>query len=279
LRKPQVSRIFSGIGAIAASWRTDGQWPWRLHGIFVEKGADAMQHGQIRTDWLALLLSLSMPAVIVGGLIDAALQPSGGAESSEWLEPIFALAIVESARAMALFIAQTTYENCASPWQAMKFFLAAIAVLVVFVVVGAHPLEVVASHAWMVPMVLLPVAVIIADTLLGLLLFRGDARAQAARVDAMATTSASWLMLAVWIPLFGFPLLILFAKSYANILQANLRPVSLIYVAAYFAGKAILLAYLHSSRFQRTGRCLFPREKQKVIDARRAALLGANAVA
>ena len=235
-----------------------------------------MQQTQIRTDWAGLLGSLLMPAVIVAGLIETARRPPD--PDSDWIYGIFALAILESARVCALGVLQTVYENYTGTWQAVKLFLAILAALAAMLIVGGGASEVVSTHPWMQQAVLLPVLVIAADMLVSLLLFRGDPRMQAARIDAMMVTSASWLQIAVTLAVFGIPALILFAPKAAQMLQAELRPIALLYAAAYFTGKAILLAYLHTGRFLRTGRCLLGREKQKAIDARRAALLGVDPV-
>jgi hypothetical protein len=47
-----------------------------------------------------------------------------------------------------------------------------------------------------------------------------------------------------------------------------------LYPAAYFAGKAIVLAQVHTARFALTGRRVFDADERRVIAWRRAAMLG-----
>jgi len=120
-------------------------------------------------------------------------------------------------------------------------------------------------HTWV--LIVPPAAVIAADGIISLYFFRGDPGCQAARLQAASDDAIDILGLAL------FPTPMLLAAAYALLLFAKhdghtiaawvpefsvevLRSAALLYAAAYFVCKAASVAYVHTARFNRSGRRL-----------------------
>jgi len=249
-----------------------------------------MRQAEIRTDWLGLLLSLVIPAAIVAGLVWTALQPGSWEQTPGWAWGLFMLLPLEGVRTWAARLTSMLYEEYTSAATAAMWFVGMFAfafcfVLVMMLLPGRHgsssftPSEIAVAlrDPWVLQVVLAPIVFIVAEGTLGLLLFRGDARVQSARVGAVAATSEFWFFAALVFPVgLGFVaifvLRIVDASRITDIVFANSRTIVMLHAAFYFAGKALLLAYLHTARFAQSGRCLIPGEKQDVVDERRDAL-------
>ncbi len=105
------------------------------------------------------------------------------------------------------------------------------------------------SHPWIWQAFLVPIFVLVAENASRLFLFRGDARAEAARLDAMSDDAWTWLFLAT---LAGFPIAVVYMLAHAN--EQEWTETTLLFAAAYFAGKAIVFAQPYTARFASTGR-------------------------
>lgn len=249
-----------------------------------------MRPEQIRTDWPGLALSLLVPAVVVAGLVGAALQRVSWEDTPGWAWGLFMLVPLEGVRVWVMRITDDLFRQYRGPWQATMSFLGIIAFSTLFVLVltmlpgrrssamSPSELATVLSNPWLWQMLLAPLALIVAETALGLLLFRGDARVEGARLEALAATSEFWFRWTLVNPLIAMLLvvgaLVLGRSRAVDLIFDDLRAALFLYAAFYFAGKGILLAYLHTARFMRTGRCLIPGEKQEDIDDRRDVLSG-----
>lgn len=265
---------------------------------------------KFHTDWQALLISLLVPAVVVTGLVGFALQPQWE-ESSDWIDGVFVLVPLEFVRAIVFRVLRDAYRDFHTSWQKVRFFLLSLAVLA-----GIGALILLLNGEWRLlwqlltdaalwRLVLPPLGIIVVDSVIALWTFRGDARVQAARLDAMADDAEDWFMLA----LLRAPFLV--AALYALLIYLRtlgaavpawvpepsldaLREITLLYVAAYFAGKTIVLAHAYTAHFQRTGRRVLgapwiqfivggkdrrqrvqaARAEQRAAEMRRATLLG-----
>ncbi len=245
-----------------------------------------------RTDWQALVVTLLVPALVVAGLVRLALQPQWE-DSPEWLDGFVVLILFEGVRVLVLRILRDTFREYRGPWQAVKFFLlsllilAALCLALAVFVLKLQIFSVLADpRTW--KMILPPLALIVADGVVNVAFFRGDAQRAAAQLDAAADDAEDWLALAM------FPLPLIVALGYAAlaILSARdvaglawvpppsldtLREISLLYAAAYFFGKAVLLAHVHTGRFMRTGRRLLGGRAVQLIVTRNFELSRRNA--
>jgi len=248
-----------------------------------------MQKMRIRTDWLGLLLSLLVPSALVAGLLWAATRTWD--DTPIWSWGLFALIPVEGLRLFVMVLARDAYRTYNGPWQAMMSFINTVVLAFGFIVVcmllpGKHggvfgnarsTVEALSSPLfWQV--ILVPIGLTVAEGALGLLLFRGDARRQAAYLDAIGTTSAFWFMFGLIYPaLFGMPVfvaLVLFSQKFADLFFAHLHELLFGYAAFYFAVKAVLISFLYTARFLRTCRCPVFGENPESIEERRAAFFG-----
>jgi hypothetical protein len=224
-----------------------------------------------RTDWRALVPTLLVPALIVAGLVRLAMQPQWD-DSIEWLGGLVVLILFEGVRVLVLRILYDTFHEYRGPWQAVKFFLVSLLILAGICLVLAifmFKLQIFAILAdpWTWKIILPPLALIVADGVVSVACFRGDPQRTAAQLEAAADDAEDWLALAV----FPTPLLVALAYAALFLLHARgtsglgwlpppsletLRELSLLYAAAYFLGKAILLAHVHTAHFLGTGKRL-----------------------
>ena len=265
---------------------------------------------KLHTDWQGLLVSLAVPALVVAGLVGFALQPQWE-ESGDWIDGVFVLVPLEFVRAIVFRILRDAYRDFTTPWQKVRFFLLSLVVLA-----GIGALALLLNGEWRLlwqlltdaaiwRLVLPPLTIMVVDSVIALWTFRGDGRSQAARLEAMADDAEDWFLLA----LLRAPFLVVAIYALLIYLRAQgaavpawvpepsldaLREITLLYVAAYFAGKAIVLAHAYTAHFQRTGtrvlgvpwiqfivsgkdrreRRQAARAEQRAAETRRATLLG-----
>jgi hypothetical protein len=224
-----------------------------------------------RTDWQALVLTLLVPGLVVAGLVCLALEPQWE-DSIRWLDGLVVLILFEGVRVIVLRIMRDTLREYRGPWQAAKFFLLSILILAAICLVMAgfalrlQLFSVLADlHTWQ--LILPPLALIVADGVINVAFFRGDAQRAAAQLEAAADDAEDWLAIAVFpTPLlvgFGYGMLIfLRTRGILNVPWLpspsldTLREISLLYAAAYFCGKAVVLANIHTAHFMRSGKRL-----------------------
>lgn len=246
-----------------------------------------------RTDWGALATTLLVPALVVAGLTRLALQPQWD-DSAEWLDGLVVLILFEGVRVLVLRILRDTLHEYRRPWQAVKFFLFSMLILAGICLVLAvftfkwQIFSILADpHTW--KLVLPPLALIVADGVVNVAFFRGDAPRAAAQLDAAADDAEDWLGLAV----FPTPLLVALAYGLLFFLQIRgvsglswlpalsldtLREIGLLYAAFYFCGKAIVLAHMHTAHFLRTGKRLLGGRIAQLIITRSFDLSRRNAL-
>lgn len=226
---------------------------------------------QIHTDWAALLWSIAIQIPVV-------VWATG-----HWGLGMLALGPFELIRLLLLRSVSGAYREYGDPWRAVKSFAKRAAILLgafvgILLVPGISTfglgkfIAVLAdSSTWV--FVLIPVGVLIAENALSLFFFRGDVSVQAARFDAMAADATSWfgivalILPALLVVSFGVGLYLTDGpgRHVPDWVGNIFAVVVIIYPAAYFAGKAIVLAQVYSARFALTGR--------RVLDAPWALLL------
>ncbi|HEX7915691.1 hypothetical protein, partial [Rudaea sp.] len=246
-----------------------------------------------RTDWQALIPTLLVPALVVAGLVRLALQPQWD-DSADWLDGLVVLILFEGVRVLVLRILRDTLNEYRGPWQAVKFFLLSMLILAGICLVLAvfafkwQIFSILADpHTW--KLVLPPLALIVADGVVNVAFFRGDAQRAAAQLDAAADDAEDWLALAV----FPTPLLVALAYALLFFLHTRgvsglswlpspsldtLREISLLYAAFYFCGKAVVLAHVHTAHFLRTGKRLLGGRIAQLIVTRSLVLSKQNAL-
>lgn len=225
-----------------------------------------------RTDWQGLILTLLVPAVIVAGLVNLALQPQW-ADSDDWIIGLFVLIPFEFVRVIVFWILRDAFKDYQSPWHAVKFFLVSVAILSVLCLVfalfeiGFREVFVALADAQTWRYILPPAGIILADGVIGLYFFRGDGRSQAARLDAIGDDAEDWLLLAITrLPFVAAAVyaLLIYLRTREVAVPAWIpdpsvdafREICLLCAAVYFAGKGILMAHVHTAHFNRTGRRL-----------------------
>jgi succinate dehydrogenase hydrophobic anchor subunit len=186
---------------------------------------------------------------------------------------LFVLVPVEFVRALVYSILGDTFNSYESPMQAVRSFVLSLLILLVLglilgvYVVGLRDLVAALSDPETLRIIAIPAAIIIADGVIALYFFRGNPRIQAVRIQAAAEDLADWLQLA----LFPTPFVLAFVYGMLQWLRSNgyitgawlpdldqqmLRSAGLLYAGYYFAGKALLLAHVHTRRFNGSGQRL-----------------------
>ena len=224
------------------------------------------------TDWPALVVSTLFPLLAAVGFVFLALQPQWD-DSFDWIVGMAILAPLEIVRVLVLTILRDTYRDYRNPLYAVRWFLVSIGILaaicLAFALYGIGVSEVIAALGhWQTWRIILPLAgLIIADGVIGIYFFRGNARAQAARLDALAQDAEDWLTLGgLRLPIaiglgYGF-LLFLRSRDYAipgwvpSPSFEAFRVLCQLCAALYFFGKAILVAQVNTAHFARTGKRL-----------------------
>ena len=225
-----------------------------------------------RTDWPALLVSTLFPLLAGAGFVVLALQPQWE-DSFDWIVGMAILAPLEIVRVLILTILRDTYKDYRNPLYAVRWFLVSIGILAAmclgFALYGIGVREVITALGdWQTWRIILPIAgLIIADGVIGIYFFRGDARLQAARLDALAQDAEDWLTLGgLRLPIavgisYGL-LLFLRSRDYAipswvpNPSFEAFRVLCQLCAAVYFFGKAVLVAQVQTAQFNRTGQRL-----------------------
>lgn len=218
------------------------------------------QPAQIHTEWTALWLSLAFQTPVV---VWAA---------THWIAAILALGPFELIRLILLRSVSGAYREYGDPWNAVKTFAKRAAIFLgLFVgillangigVFGVPKFVEVLEDPSIWLSVVIPVGVLIAESALSLFFFRGDVRVQAARFDAMAADATCWYVLfTLLIPgllLVAFGIAIFLTEaSRTHVSDGFVNIFALVvacYPAAYFSGKAIILAQVYTDRFALTGR-------------------------
>lgn len=251
-------------------------------GRTVMKGRDAVVPGLARsgavepTHWHAVFLSALIPLIIAGSFVYAARNPPWEDEGPAWLYGLFALLPLELVRAMVLWILGETFAKWQNARQALRELMISLAVLAVFVLIGAlsifkvrELLVLLASlDTWKI---LLPTAaLIIADAVIAVAFFAGDPRRAGARLQAAGDDTADLLFLMIYptpIVVAGVYGALLFARTHGVALAAwvpdvdadSLRALALYLAAGYFVLKAVMLGWVYTSRFNQDGRRLLAR--------------------
>lgn len=232
-----------------------------------------MNEAAFRTNWQGLILALLVPTLVAAGMVHLALQPQW-TDSDDWLIGLFVLIPFEFVRVIVFWILRDAFKDYRTPWHAVKFFLASVAILAVLCLIfalfemGFREVFVALADARTWRYILPPAGIIVVDGIIGLYFFRGDGRSQAARLDAIADDAQDWLLLAITrLPFVA-------AAVYASLIYLRSRGVAvpewirdpgveafreicLLCMALYFSGKGIVLANVHTAYFNRTGRRLF----------------------
>jgi len=166
------------------------------------------------------------------------------------------------------------YKKFHDPMQAVRKFLVSIGSLVLIGIVWAMfnigfgaPFALLANSRAQ-HLLGIPALVLTAECAVTLYFFRGDARCEAARIQAAADDAFDWVFLATFYlpPLLFVAFMSGMVKWHEAALEAwfnspepdvtILLPPLLLYGAAYFCVKAIVQAHVHTARFERTGKRL-----------------------
>ena len=222
------------------------------------------------TNWQAAALSGAMPLAIATSFVYAAVTVRW-TPSEDWLWGLVALVPLEFVRAVVLQTLGEAYKNYKAPKQAVHKFLVSIGSLVAVGIVWAMfnigfgaPFALLANPR-VQHLLGIPALVLVAECAVTLYLFRGDAHCEAARIQAAADDAYDWIFLATFYlpPLLFVAFISAMVKWHEAALEAwfnnpdrdatVLLPPLLLYGAAYFCGKAVVLSYVHTARFDRTG--------------------------
>jgi len=226
-----------------------------------------------RTEWPALLMSISLPIVVAMGFIRLASASSWGWEASEtWLYGLIALVPLEFIRIVVLVILAQVYKDSSGPREAIGLFLGITAIFavigLVWAVVELGPQDVFALLTTPVfyKVLALPVLILLIDCVVGIATFHGNPKVQAARLDAIGTDSYEWLTCAAFripmtVALASLLAVIFFRIDHSDEWAAFVhsdapRAIGLSYLAAYFLVKAAIVGHAYTARFAGTGKRL-----------------------
>ena len=222
------------------------------------------------TNWQAAVLSGATPLAIAASFVYAAITVRW-TPSEDWVWGLLALVPLEFVRAIVLQTLGDAYKNYRAPKQAVHKFLVSIgSLLVVGIVWSMFNIGFGAPFALLANpraqhLLAIPAIVLVAECAVTLYLFRGDSQCEAARIQAAADDAFDWIFLATFYlpPLLLVAFISAMVKWHEPALEAwfdnpdrdvtILLPPVLFYGAAYFCGKAVMLAYVHTARFERTG--------------------------
>lgn len=225
------------------------------------------------TNWQGLIVSTLVPVTIAAGFIYQALIPGWRPSSETWIWGLFLLVPLEFIRALILSFLSDAYKTSSNPMQAVQSFLLSIAILFVLGIVylifegGISDALSLLAEPFLYKLLGLPILIMVIDGVIGILSFGGDPRGQATRLNAIADDSIDWLSLAIFrlpfviAPLYG---LLAWASSAGWRIAAWVPGpsedlavrVGLFYLACYFLGKAVLVAYVQTANFAQTGKRL-----------------------
>jgi hypothetical protein len=226
-----------------------------------------------RTEWPALLISITMPLVAATGFVRLASNSGWGWEVSDaWLYGLLALAPLEFIRVVALLTLATVYENSSGPREAVRLFLCLTVILAVaglLWVVGEFGFDqtfTILASPLFYKVIALPVFLLIVDSMMGLATFKGDPERQAARLQAVAADSFEWLACAfVRIPV-AATIVGLLAIAFTNtppdqdnlwiaFVHSDAAPAAgFYYLALYFLIKAAIIGHAYTAQFEGSGK-------------------------
>ena len=217
----------------------------------------------------AMLLAGAVPLCVAAGFVQAARTAQWGAPPEDWNLGLVALVPLEFARAIVLSNLGDAFKDYQNPLHAVRKFLASIgSLLVIALVWGIFNLGPGAVFALLTSprtyhLLGIPLLVLVAECAVTLYFFRGNARSEAARVQAAADDANDWVFLAAFYlpPVLLAVFLAYMASMHAAALSAWFDhpdtsvfvPPIFLYCAAYFCGKAVLSAHVHAARFAETG--------------------------
>jgi len=221
------------------------------------------------TDWSAATISMLMPVAIAAGFVHAALT-SQWIESETWVYGLLLLVPFEFVRTLVYSILGDTFRGYENPIQAVRSFLLSMLILLVLglvfgvYVLGFRDFFAAVTDLAILRIISVPAVILLADGIIALYFFRGNPRIQAVRIQAAADDLADWLQLALFPTPFVFGLMwagVYWLRSRASIDAApgpdideeTVRSAALLYAGYYFAGKAIVLAHVHSAHFNGSG--------------------------
>jgi hypothetical protein len=218
-----------------------------------------MRNLEFRTDWSALTVSLLGQVPVVAGALWIALT-----DSSNFVLGLILLGPFEIVRLVVLNGLAKAYQKYLQQGQALRSFAVRVGLPLAFfaglflvywsTTFGISSALAALSQPWIWGAILGPAALIVAENAVGLLLFRGDASAQAARLGAMAADAKDWIGLALLVFMLVLCLFLFAAMSQVPGLGVIVVMCMLLFPAAYFVGKAIVLAQVYTAYFMRTGR-------------------------
>jgi hypothetical protein len=153
----------------------------------------------VRSDWQGLGLTLALPLLVAASFVWLGLRPQWEEDAGDWATGMLVLLPLEFIRIIVLWILRDTYADYRSPAHALRFFLLSIGILALLCLgfallqfgVRATIAALAQADTWR--MLLPPAALIVADGVIGLYFFRGDARVQAARLEAQGDDAQDWL--------------------------------------------------------------------------------------
>lgn len=224
-------------------------------------------------NWQAMALAAATSLAIAASFVYAALTVRG-TPSDDWMWGLAALVPLEFVRAIVLQTLGDAFKDFHSPKHAVRKFLASIGSLVLIGIVwsmfniGVGAPFALLANARAQQLLGIPALVLVAECAVALYFFRGDARSEAARTQAVADDAYDWVFLATFYlpPLLIVAFICAMLKWRAAELEAwfnssepdltVLLPPLLFYGAVYFCGKAAVQAYVHTVQFCRTGKRL-----------------------
>jgi len=228
------------------------------------------------SDWSAMAVSVLMPVAIAAGFVHAALT-SQWIESETWVDGLMLLVPFEFVRTLVYSILGDTFRTYEGPMQAVRSFLLSMLILMALGLIwavcglGFHDLFAALTDPAILRIILVPTAVVVADAIIALYFFRGNPRVQAVRIQAAADDLVDWLQLALFPT--PFVLALMCAGLYwlrasgliggtwlPEVDEETGRSAALLYAGYYFAGKAMILAHVHSAHFNASG--------HRLLDAR-----------
>jgi hypothetical protein len=219
-----------------------------------------------------MAMSVMVPVTISAGFVHAALTWQW-VESETWVWGLVLLVPFEFVRTLVYSILGDTFRTYESPRQAVRSFLLSMLILLVMglifgvYVLGFRDFFAAVTDLAILRIISVPAAILVADGIISVYFFRGNPRLQAVRIQAAADDLVDWLQLALFPTPFLLALLcagLYWLRASGHIEGAWLpevdeeagRSAALLYAGYYFAGKAILLAHVHSAHFNGSGRRL-----------------------
>lgn len=223
-------------------------------------------------DWQAIILSSMVPVAIATTFLYIACLPDW-TPSQVWIVGMAALVPLELLRTFVQSMLGDSYKTSNGPVQALKSFLFSVGILLSMFIVwmlvqgGFSGTIELLTHPIFIQALGIPIIIIVVDGALGILAFRGDPKFQASKLEAISSDTIDVLGLfvarfpLVILPVYGLlawgknaGLGLLFWVPDATL--DLLRSAGLVYAAAYFVCKAVIVANVFTARFAQTGKRL-----------------------